>query len=345
MIYFASFTAMLFLRLARVQGGYPVLLILLFLFSAFRYQVGCDWPGYENQYQVFGQNSLRDLLTLNEPLWTAIIMAQIKLGLPYPWLNVISSAIFFWGVHRLAIRQPDKLGFLVLLFPILILNMPMSGIRQGAAIGLICLAFNAFSDRSLFRYLIFVLLGASIHSSASVFLLIAPLVQGNLTRGRFLLCLVLAVPAGFGLMGTEMAATATTRYVGSGIDSAGAIYRTGLLVATAVLFFLSLRRHWARLFADDLKLVTIGSLMMLATGAVLILSTVIGDRLGYYFIPIQTMILARIPRLPLRRGRAFLSSAPYAVLLVLLLGWMTFSPLFAGCYLPYESWIPSLFAF
>jgi len=342
MIYAAGFTAMLFLRLSRLQAGYPVLLVVLFLFSAFRYQVGCDWLGYENQYQVFGTARLSDLMTVNEPLWTAIIMLQVKLDLPYPWLNVISSAIFFFGVHRLAIRQPDRLGFLILLFPVLILNMPMSGIRQGAAIGLICMAFNAFSDRKLLRYVFIVLIAGSIHSSASIFLLLAPLVQGGLTRGRLLLCVLLAIPGMLGLMGTDMANTATTRYVGTGIDSAGASYRIALLLATSVLFFLVLQRPWARSFPQDYKLVAVGSLLMLATGGILILSTVIGDRLGYYFVPIQAMILARLPRLPLRTGRALLTAAPYFVLFAVLVVWITFSDLFSGCYLPYQSWILGL---
>ena len=70
------------------------------------------------------------------------------MGLPLPSFAIsLSSAIFFLGVHVLARRQPDPLGFLVLLFPILIINMPMSGIRQGAAIGLLCIAFVAFIDR------------------------------------------------------------------------------------------------------------------------------------------------------------------------------------------------------
>lgn len=342
MIYVAGYVGMSVLRLLRLRAVYPVLLVALFLFSAFRYGVGCDWGGYENQYQVFGAATLPDLLTMQEPLWTAIVMLQVQLDLPYPWLNVISSAIFFWGAHRLAIRQPDRLGFLILLFPVLIINMPMSGIRQGAAIGLICMAFNAFSDRKLLRYLIYVIIAAGIHSSASIFLLLAPLVQGSLTRGRLFLSFLLAIPGGLALMGTDMAETATTRYIGTGIDSAGASYRVALLVLTAFLFFTLLKRPWARLFPDDLKLVTIGSLMMLATVPALVLSSVVGDRLGYYFIPIQTMILARIPYLPLRSLRGPLTAAPYIALLAVLTTWIVFSELFAGCYLPYETWILGL---
>lgn len=74
----------------------------------------------------------------------------------------------------LARRQPDPLGFLVLLFPILIINMPMSGIKQGAAIGLICIAFAAFIDKKLFWFTAWTLLASTIHNSAIVFLLLIP---------------------------------------------------------------------------------------------------------------------------------------------------------------------------
>jgi hypothetical protein len=135
MIYVLAYVAMLLLRLSRAPGGYGLLLGVVFVFSAFRYEVGCDWTGYLNQYDVFGSLTFAEAVATREPLWTVLIGVQVKLGVPYPWLNVISSFMFFYGIHQLAKRQPDALGFLVLLFPVLILNMPMSGIRQGAAVG------------------------------------------------------------------------------------------------------------------------------------------------------------------------------------------------------------------
>ena len=101
---------------------------------------------------------------------------------PYPFINVIAGSIFFIGVHSLARRQPDPLAFLVLLFPILIINMPMSGIRQGAAIGLICIAFSAFIDRRPVRFGFWVIIAAGFHSSAIVFLLMLPVAAGSYTR-------------------------------------------------------------------------------------------------------------------------------------------------------------------
>ena len=54
---------------------------------------------------------------------------------------MISSFTFFFGAHYMAQRQQNRIAFLILLFPVLIINMPMSGIRQASAIGALCIAF------------------------------------------------------------------------------------------------------------------------------------------------------------------------------------------------------------
>lgn len=339
MIYVAGYVGMMLLRLARLRPGYGLLLWGLFLFSAFRFAVGCDWFGYLNQFELYGTVPLSEVMATREPAWTAIIAIQTGLGLPYPWLNVITSALFFYGVHRIAQRQPDRLGFLVLLFPVLIINMPMSGIRQGAAIGLMCLAFLAFVDRRLIRFVVLVVLAAGIHSSAAAFLLLAPMVSGGLTRGRMALSALLAIPGGLALLSSDAGVMATTRYVDTGIDAAGAAYRVALLVLTALWFLLFLRRGWAATYPGEYKLVTIGALMMLFLALLLPVSSVIADRLGYYLIPIQAVILARLPFLPLRSGRALAVAAPYLGLLLVLATWALLSSHFQQCYLPYRSWI------
>jgi len=71
MIYVAVFNLMVVLRLAlanaiRMRGQlYIPLLIALFLFSAFRFEVGCDWTGYLNQYRVYGRLSFSEAVSAN----------------------------------------------------------------------------------------------------------------------------------------------------------------------------------------------------------------------------------------------------------------------------------------
>jgi len=321
------------------QQLYPILLGLLFAFSAFRFEVGCDWSGYLSQWTLQEFSTYQEAALRSEPVWWTLIQGLQDLGLPYPWLNVVSSAIFFTGVHVLARRQPDPLGFLILLFPVLIINMPMSGIRQGAAIGLMCIAFAAFIDKKLFWFVAWTLLASTFHSSAIVFLLLAPLVGGSYSKKRLLFGALLAAPGALVLLSGDAAEQATSRYVGTGIDAAGAAFRVGILLITGIAYFLLLRSKWKDSFPDDYKLVSVGALFMCALVALVPLSTVIGDRLGYYLIPLQTMIFARIPYLPIRRSRVFYAATPYIALALVFIVWTSLSGHFTQCYVPYNSWI------
>jgi hypothetical protein len=339
MIYVLSYVGMLLLRMSRVRAGYTFLLVVLYFFAAFRFQVGCDWFGYLNQFKLFGGVPYSEAMSTREPLWTMIIRLQSQLGLSYPWLNVISSAIFFFGIHQMAKRQPDRLGFLVLLFPVLILNLPMSGIRQGAAVGIMALAYLAFIDQRLVRFVVLVLAAAGIHSSAVVFLLLAPMVNGGLSRGRIALAVMLAIPGAVALLSTDAVETATSRYVDTGVDAAGGVFRVALSVLTALWFLLFLRRKWLVTSAADYKFAVIGSLMMLSLIVLVAVSSVIGDRLNYYFILIQAMILARLPFLPLRQGKAVAILLPYLGMFMVLVVWTLLSRHFEQCYLPYNTWL------
>jgi hypothetical protein len=344
MLYNAIFLSLAALRMVlssriRMRDAlYPVVLVILFVLSAFRFDVGCDWNNYFLQFEYQLEQPSAITLSGREPVWWLSILAVQGLGLDYVWINVLSSLVFFAGIHALARRQPDRLSFLIVLFPILIINMPMSGIRQGAAIGIICFAFVAFMDRRVLRYTLLVLLASLVHSSAAIFFLLVPLVQGGYSRSRLISAVVLAAPVALMLINSEGAELAFSRYVDTGIDAGGAVFRCALLTLTGILFFGFLNEKWRRAFLRDFKLVNLGSIYMLLNMALLPLSTVIADRLGYYFIPIQAMIFARLPFLPLR-GRSFLVASPYLLLAVVFVGWTLMSRHFQFCYVPYRSWL------
>lgn len=324
--------------LARVQMYYPVL-FGLFLFSAFRYQVGCDWSGYYFQYIGAANFDWSTLTKIQEPIWWAILKWLNEAGLPYPAANIVSSAVFFVGIHVLARRQPDPLGLLVLLFPILIINMPMSGIRQGAAIGLICIAFTALIDRRPLRFALWVVLAAGFHSSALIFMLLLPVATGRYTRGRLILAAILALPGAFFLASGEAAELASSRYIGTDIDAAGAVFRVGVLGLSALYFFLFVRSKWLLAWPGDYSLASIGAIGMALALLLVPISTVIGDRFGYYFIPIQAMIFARLPYLPFRKDPGLHAAFPYLGLLLVFAVWSQLSWHFRECYVPYQTWI------
>lgn len=345
MIYIGVANILFFLRYALARDGtlrkviYFYVLVGLFVFSAFRYQVGCDWDGYYYNYLMAENFDWSKRSAVQEPIWWAILDGIQKIGLPYPVINVVSSAVFFMGVHILARRQPEPLGFLVLLFPILIINMPMSGIRQGAAIGMMCIAFAAFIDRRPFWFAIWTILAAGFHVSALLFLLGVPLAAGKYSIKRLMLGVVLAAPGVVFVAISAGAERAISTYVDSDMHSSGAIFRVGLLILTALFFFISLRQKWKRSFPEDYNFAMLGVIVMMMTGFLLLLSSVIADRYAYYIIPIQTMIFARLPYLPRRTNRILHTAFPYLLLLAVFLVWTQTSIFFQRCYLPYKTWI------
>jgi hypothetical protein len=216
------------------QAAYWFTFAVLFIFVAFRWEVGCDWSGYLNQYEI-ARYMIFDW-TISEPLWWLMLGQVQEYGLDYEWVNVLSAVFFFAGTHVLARRQPDALAYLVLLFPVLMVNMAMSGLRQAIAVGFVSAAFVAFADRNLIRFLLPVLLASQFHSSAAVFLLLAPLVGGNYSRKRLVLGILLGIPGMIALASADAAETAATRYIGTNLNAAGALFRVGFVGLSGLIF-------------------------------------------------------------------------------------------------------------
>jgi hypothetical protein len=132
---------------------------------------------------------------------------------------------------------------------------------------------------------------------------------------------------------------AVDRYIGTGIDAFGAIYRVGIIFLSGVYFFYFIRKKWMRKFPEDYSLASIGAIGMAIIVVLLPLSSVIADRFAYYLIPIQAMIFARLPFLPFKANKNLHVALPYVVLLLVFIVWTQTSSNFERCYMPYDSWI------
>lgn len=318
---------------------FVVFALLLFAFVAFRYQVGCDWDGYAAHFEQAWSLNTTEALQRSEPAYWLLVVQICAAGLDYPYLNLAMAIPFFWGLLAFARRQPDPLAFLVLSFPVLIINMPMSAIRQAAAIGFLCLAMIAFQERRLIRYVAIVLAGSLFHTSAIIFLSLTPFARFQLKRSTLFLSGILVLPGAYFML-AKTAEFYSDRYVATDIDAKGAIFRSAMLAAVGAYFLFALKQPWRERFPTDYKLALIGSWVMLGTLALVPLSTVISDRFGYYVTPIQIMIMARLPYLT-RPGQQsqLIAAAPYLALGLVLLVWAANSEMFQQCYLPYRTWL------
>ena len=149
--------------------------------------------------------------------------------------------------------------------------------------------------------------------------------------------LVLFIPALIGMLQTESAEIASNVYLQEGsAEAAGALFRLGILVLSGAYFLFKLAPYWRRQFPYDYKLAMLGSWMMLTFILLFFVSSVIGDRFGYYLIPIQAMIFARIPYLNLGKSRQIHVVLPYALLTLVFVVWTSTSWHFTQCYTPYK---------
>ena len=279
------------------------------------------------------------VIASKDPLSHLVFYFVSKMRLPYPYVNIPFGIIFFIGIYMLSRRQPDPLSFIVFLFPILIINMPMSGIRQAAAIGLVCLAFVAFIDRKPITFILWIIVAAGFHSSALIFLFLLPFATGRFNNTRLIISLLIALP-GLGFLVTlESAQQAARVYIGTGREAYGAVFRVGVLFLSGIYFLLFVKKKWKSNFNIDYSLVSLGAFGMIATIFLIPISTIIGDRFGYYFIPIQAMIFARLPYLPFRNFHSLHIVLPYIGILAIFLIWTMISFHFQKCYNPYDSWI------
>jgi hypothetical protein len=324
---------------------YAIALIFLFVFVGFRYEVGCDWNGYALIFDYARYSTIEDSLQGREPAFSIINYLLNYYDLDYPYINVISAAIFFLGLCVLARRQPDPLGVLILAFPVLIINLPMSAIRQAMALGVLCVAYNAFVDRKVIRYVVLVMFAASFHYSAIAFFVLAPFIGGQ--RGFALNIALAGLLTIFGyyfLHGTfEMYSeryldVESEHYMGEQAQAAGAVFRAGLLALTGAVFIFFLSHRWKASSPRDHLLVWLGAYLMVAVLPLSVFSSVAGDRFGYYLNPIQLIILARVPLLFRSRHSIGLATVPYAASGIVLFTWTYFSQLFQFCYLPYKLW-------
>jgi hypothetical protein len=347
MIYVGLANILFLTRFALVRYGvlrnqiYFVIIFSLFVFSAFRYQVGCDWFGYHYYWLHTSIDDVSGFSFTSEPIFSSFLIFIRYMDWPYPVINIISSAIFFLGVNVLARKQPDRLAFLILLFPILIINMPMSGIRQGASIGIICIALSNFIDRRPIRFVFWLIIATGFHISAIIFMLLIPFSTGRFSFQRLVLGVLLALPGLILLTYSVAIEKLIFRYVGNSetTDAAGALFRVGMQTLTALYFIIFLRKKWLKTYPQDYNLVLIGVMGMFLLIFIIPISGVVADRIAYYFIPIQTIIFARIPFLPFERSRALHSALPYLGLIIVFTTWSLLSSIFAHCYIPYQSWI------
>jgi len=314
--------------------------LFLTLFIGLRYKVGGDWTEYQDALWRGGFRTLGDTFAIRDPAYETLNWAAAHLGLGIWAVNIVCGGIFVWGLLRLARTQPRPWMVVFLAVPYLITVVAMGYTRQAVAIGIVMASFAAaISGGSIVRSIVYIAIGTLFHRTTIVVLPLLSLATGQ----RRVWNLLAVIPALYGLYAIFVAPSLGNLvhgYLEEEYSSSGAAIRVALVVVPATIFLLFRKRLG---FGDRERVLWL-SLSIAAFACLVLLfvlpSSTVVDRLALYALPLQIVILARVPSALISEGfgRALLVTYGAAVLFV----WLTYGS-HSDLWIPYRNYIAEIY--
>lgn len=280
-----------------VQGG-PILLamaVLTALMVGLRYEVGGDWTSYLNIFAGISDLDLPAATKTGDPGYAVLNWLAARMGAGIWLVNLVCGAIFVWGLLRFSREQPNPWLAFAVAVPYLIIVVGMGYTRQAVALAIVVAGLvDMRTRRSIVRFGIYVAVAALFHKTVVVIL---PIVGFATTRNRIGRAIVTALLAAtlYYVFVSARIDTMMVNYVQQDYNSAGAGIRVGMNLIPAALILLFPDRF--RL--DPLERKIWRNVAIASWGALVMLFTITGsaavDRLALYLIPLQLLVLSRVP--------------------------------------------------
>lgn len=297
---FAVFASGTFATRRGAFEGRQVTLMFIFagIFAALmiglRWRVGGDWHAYSSLFQRIGLLDFSQALFLGDPGYTVLNWLVAWFGGGLWMVNLIGGLIFAYGLILFAKDQPGPWLTALIAVPYLIIVVAMGYTRQGIAIGLILAALSSRNRDSIARFAIHVFLAATFHKSA---IIVVPLLALTQKRNRIVTAamLVVTVAVIYYLFVAGTTDRLVHNYIGQKYSSSGALIRVLMNLPPALIYLFNQRKFMLR--EDSRKLwrnFSIGSLVALVFLLTTPSSTAV-DRIALYLIPLQMLVLGRLP--------------------------------------------------
>jgi hypothetical protein len=306
--------------------------MLIALMIGLRYKVGADWQTYEYIFSFAGFADFGRVVAIGDPAYQALNWAVQRLGGEVVWVNLVCALLFTWGLFRLARVQPNPWLAILVAVPYLVIVVS-AYTRQAAALGLVMAGLSALTrGGSLLRFVVYVAIAATFHRTAVAVL---PLVIFSQQRNRFLSAVggLAALYALFDVFLADSMNQFIRGYIEAEYSSQGATIRIAMAVLAAGLFLVR-RKGFGFPPSEDriwfyFSLAALAALVALAVTP----SSTAVDRLSLYLMPLQLVILSRVPFVYTGRylGTALVAAYCFAVQFV----WLNFAT-HAKYWLPYQ---------
>lgn len=324
------------LRASQARWAWLVVALLLALVMGLRHEVGGDWYNYLRQFGRFSSESLGLILKdAKDPGYSFFGWLAAQLGGGIHLLNLMCAVPLALGIVALARRQPWPMLAVLVAIPYLIIVVGMGYTRQSAAIGYAMLGLVALGERRQRAFVFWILVAAAFHKTAVLLLPIAALAATRNRVWSYIWIGVLSV-VGAWLFFIDSSEVLWDNYVVSDYADAsqGAAIRVFMNAVPAAIVLILGRR----LFSDagQLRIWRWMAIISIATVFLLPVSPTAVDRMALYFIPLQIVVFASLPRTS--------SNVQYRTLIVLgaifyyasvQFVWLNFAS-HAGAWIPYQ---------
>lgn len=268
---------------------------LIFCFVGLRYEVGADWVSYIQHLFRASYADFYEIPSIGDPGYVLVNWIAARVGGGIWLVNLVCAALFSWGLLSFVAAQPRPWLALAVAMPYLVVVVAMGYTRQGVAIGLAMRGLAALgSERSNVKFVIWILLAATFHKSAVLLIPIAALAE---SRGRlWTICWVggTAVLAYFALLESSVDQL-IRNYVQREYESGGAAIRVAMNSVPAAIAVYYRKEFPFRRGERSLWIMLSFIALALIPMLVYVPSSTAVDRLGLYLIPLQLVVLSRIP--------------------------------------------------
>jgi len=306
----------------------------LWIIIGLRYRVGGDWNNYQRMFNKMTNMRLSDVLDDGDIAHQYISWTINHWHYDISVVNMVYTLIFLIGLVSFSRRQLYPWISMAVSVPYLITVVAMGYARQGVAIGIFMFAITYLDKGKFYTYISMILLASLFHKTA---LLLLPLGLFYHDTGK-IMRIMMIIPVAYGawdLLLAKAQANLWHNYVEAQMMSSGAKIRVAMNLIPALLLF-KYRDVWKRDFKDYNFWFWIALGSVLSIVLVFFASTAV-DRMALYFIPIQLVVLGRLPYLAKNElspdTTKFIIIFTYAIVLFVWLNFATHSKY----WIPYQN--------
>ncbi len=186
----------------------------------------------------------------------------------------------------------EPLAALACFFPVLVIQLAMSGVRQASAVGMLMVAVAFFLQGMRVATALSIIAGSFFHTSVIIFLPMAYLAGKKFNVSRTFVGTLLLGPVVYYFLESRMDVY-VDRYVEEiygEMSAFGAVFRYALLAISAGLFFVY-REKVEKRFPDYFPLFMLFAMITLAILPLGLVNTVILHRVIYFVMPVSILMM------------------------------------------------------